>query len=120
MDLRILVAANSETMRRTLVDSLRVAGVAEVVEAEDGDDALWFFQQRDFDLVLTGFTLSGRSGLELIRAIRAEEAHVPVVLVLAGRKQRKMGEAVCAGASDCLTAPFHAAKLKRMLTDLLL
>ena len=72
MSAKVLVADDSSTMRKIILRSLAAVGVPEAVEAGNGDQAIAAFQQEPFDLVLTDWNLSGRSGLEVVQEIAGE------------------------------------------------
>jgi len=113
--MKVLVADDSSTIRAILLDSLRTIGVADIVEAADGNEAISRFNQSRFDLVLTDWKMPGKSGLELLKAIRAKGSQVPVVMVTCEAEKRWMAVAAAAGVSDYLVKPFKADTLREKL-----
>ncbi|REJ68695.1 MAG: response regulator [Planctomycetota bacterium] len=112
MSARVLVADDSATMRKIIIRSLKSFGITDVAQAADGDEACALFEQGEFDLVLTDWSMPGKSGLEVLQAIRRTGSTVPVVLVATeGEKSRAM-QAIQPGVSDCLVKPFQAEELK--------
>jgi two-component system chemotaxis response regulator CheY len=89
----------------------------EVVEAENGFEALRELPRTGFDLVLTDVNMPTLSGLELIRMIRArpEQRTLPVVAVSTERDAQDASRALKAGADAYLGKPFDAEALEALL-----
>ncbi|MBZ0235713.1 MAG: sigma-54 dependent transcriptional regulator [Deltaproteobacteria bacterium] len=87
------------TLQEVLVDRGHT-----VVTARSGAEALPKLD--DADVVLTDLQMPGMSGLELIAAIAARDASLPVILLTAHGSERIAVAAVKAGAYDYLTKPF--------------
>jgi DNA-binding NtrC family response regulator len=75
-----------------------------VVTARSGAEALTRLD--DAEVVLTDLHMPGMTGLELITAIAARDAALPVILLTAHGSERVAVAAVKAGAYDYLTKPF--------------
>ena len=93
----------------------------EVVEAENGFEALRELPRAPFELVLTDVNMPVLSGLELIRMIRSrpEQAGLPVVAVSTERDAEDAARARKAGADGYLGKPFDAETLDRVLEEVL-
>jgi len=97
----------------------RSGGLVEVVEAENGFEALRELPRTPFDLVLTDVNMPTLSGLELIRMIRArpEQKSLPVVAVSTERDAEDATRARQAGADGYLGKPFDAETFDRVLQE---
>jgi two-component system chemotaxis response regulator CheY len=115
MSLKVLVADDSNTMRKIILRSLQAVGVPEAVEAKDGAEAVALFQQSTPDLVLTDWNMPGKTGLEVIREIRALNADVPIIMITTEAEKSRVMEAIQAGVSDYLIKPFDADTLRAKL-----
>lgn len=93
----------------------------EVVEAENGFEALRELPRTPFDLVLTDVNMPTLSGLELIRMIRSrpEQSRLPVVAVSTERDAEDAARARKAGADGYLGKPFDAETFDRVLAEVL-
>lgn len=93
----------------------------EVVEAENGFEALRELPRSAFDLVLTDVNMPTLSGLELIRMIRArpEQRTLPVVAISTERDSEDAARARKAGADGYLGKPFDAESFDRLLEEVL-
>jgi two-component system chemotaxis response regulator CheY len=115
MATRCLVADDSSTMRKIILRSLNAVGVSDITEAADGDEAIKMFGDGDFNLVLTDWNMPGKSGLEVIQAIRATNKEVPIIMVTTEAEKSRVLEAIQAGVSDYLVKPFTADTLREKL-----
>lgn len=116
-DKRILSVDDHPTnlmmMRRLLVKM----GAAEVVEVEDGADAMdAFCHQGPFDLVIMDFHMPGMDGLQATRAIRAYEEeqnhqHTPILIVTADAMKETFEKCLEAGVDDYITKPISRQQL---------
>jgi two-component system chemotaxis response regulator CheY len=114
--MKILVADDSGTMRKIIIRSLNAVGVSDIVEAADGNEAFDQFQREPVDAVLTDWNMPGRTGLELLKAIRAINKSIPVILITTEAEKTRVLEAVQAGVSDYLVKPFEAEALRAKLS----
>lgn len=115
MSTRVLVADDSSTMRKIILRSLQAVGVSETTEASDGNEAVALFQPGSFDLVLTDWNMPGKTGLEVVGAIRAQDAKVPIIMITTEAEKGRVLQAIQAGVSDYLVKPFTAETLREKL-----
>ncbi len=99
----------------------RTAQRLEIVEAENGFEALRELPRSAFDLVLTDVNMPTLSGLELIRMIRArpEQRSLPVVAVSTERDPEDAARARKAGADGYLAKPFDTESFERVVEEVL-
>jgi two-component system chemotaxis response regulator CheY len=112
---RALVADDSSTMRKILIRSLNACGLGDVVEASDGAEAMRLFAEEPFDLVLTEWNMPGKSGLDLIQAIRAGGAKVPIIMITTEAEKSRVIEVIKAGVNDYVIKPFTAEMLREKI-----
>lgn len=115
MSIKVLVADDSGTMRKIIIRSLNAVGVTDVVEAADGTDAVEKFGQFEFDMVLTDWNMPGKTGIEVLKDIRATGSKIPVMLVTTEGEKQRVLEAIQAGVSDYLVKPFNADQLREKI-----
>ncbi len=115
--MKILVVDDFSTMRRIIKNLLKDLGFTNVQEADDGNTALPMLQQGDFDFVITDWNMPGMQGIDLLRAIRADDSlkHTPVLMVTAEAKKEQIVAAAQAGVNGYVVKPFTAATLKEKL-----
>ena len=115
--MKILVVEDFSTMRRIIKNLLKDLGFSNIQEADDGSTALPMLQQGDFDFVVTDWNMPGMQGIDLLRAIRADDKlkHLPVLMVTAEAKKEQIVAAAQAGVNGYVVKPFTAATLKEKL-----
>ncbi|MEV6350358.1 response regulator [Actinoplanes sp. NPDC051851] len=115
----IVVAEDHDDIRYVLKRSLERAG-HRVVVTSDGAAALEAVREHRPDLVVTDVDMPRMTGLDLCRAIRADDAlrHIPVV-VASGSLLPGDEQASAAGASATLLKPFLPAQLLAVVAGLL-
>jgi len=116
-NMRFLVVDDFSTMRRIVRNLLKELGFTNVDEAEDGQVALHKLKNGQFEFVVTDWNMPNMTGIELLRAIRADAQlkHLPVLMVTAEAKKENIIEAATAGASGYVVKPFTAATLDEKL-----
>ena len=72
-NMKILIVDDFSTMRRIIKNLLRDLGFTNCQEADDGATALPMLQAGDYDFVVTDWNMPGMQGIDLLRAIRADE-----------------------------------------------
>ena len=116
-NMKILVVDDFSTMRRIIKNLLKDLGFTNIQEADDGNTALPMLVQGDFDFVVTDWNMPGMQGIDLLRAIRADDnlKHLPVLMVTAEAKKEQIVAAAQAGVNGYVVKPFTAATLKEKL-----
>ncbi|MCL1061795.1 chemotaxis response regulator CheY [Shewanella benthica] len=116
-NMKILVVDDFSTMRRIIKNLLRDLGFSNTQEADDGTTALPMLQKGDFDFVVTDWNMPGMQGIDLLKAIRADEQlkNIPVLMVTAEAKREQIIAAAQAGVNGYVVKPFTAATLKEKL-----
>ncbi|MBL8376965.1 MAG: response regulator [Burkholderiales bacterium] len=111
-----LAADDNEDSRKLASLMLKRAGFT-VHQAEDGAQALACARNSALSVILMDLEMPVMSGLEAIRAIRAEAASpgVRIIGLSAHADQRARDECLAAGADDYLVKPLRGAELTRIL-----
>lgn len=86
----ILVVDDSAMIVKVLDFMLQKAGYT-TLSAEDGEEALTFFDGREIDLVITDLNMPNMDGQSLINEIRQKEyyRYMPIVLFFSGNEEDK-------------------------------
>jgi two-component system alkaline phosphatase synthesis response regulator PhoP len=119
---RTVVIADDEPSVRLLVQVTIGADDFNVVEATDGDEAWLLIQQYKPSLVLLDVRMPGRTGLEILSAIRSDAslARTKVIMLTASALASDMTAALASGADAYLTKPFSPRDLLARLDEALL
>lgn len=116
-DMKILIVDDFSTMRRIIKNLLRDLGFSNTQEADDGQTALPMLKSGDFDFLVTDWNMPGMTGIDLLRAVRADDklSSLPVLLVTAEAKRDQIVEAAQAGVNGYVIKPFTAQALKEKI-----
>ena len=98
---KILIVDDEYEMRVALETTLKREDY-QLVCAEDGKQALEYFENQTFDLVLTDVRMPRLSGLELLLAVKERSPNIPVVIMTAYGTIDNAVEAMKEGAFDYL------------------
>ena len=118
--MKILVVDDFSTMRRIIKNLLRDLGFNNTSEADDGQTALPMLQSGNYDFLVTDWNMPGMSGIELLKAVRADAklASLPVLMVTAEQKREQIVEAAQAGVNGYIVKPFTAEVLREKLNKI--
>jgi two-component system, chemotaxis family, chemotaxis protein CheY len=118
-NMKILVVDDFSTMRRIVRNLLVELGFTNtsIAEAEDGVTALASLRASSFDLVVTDWNMPNMTGIDLLRAIRADASlkHLPVLMVTAENNRDQIIAAAQSGVNGYVVKPFTAVTLKEKL-----
>src|SRR6202162_996879 len=119
---RTVLIADDEPSIRELVQATIGADEINVVEASDGDEAWSLIQSHRPSLVLLHVRMPGRTGLEILSAIRSTPSlkGTKVIILTASAVASDMSAALAAGADSYLTKPFSPRDLLSRLDEALL
>lgn len=103
--MRLLLIEDDESLCLSLSYQLRQDGFAPET-CHDGEEGLLWARQQGYDLILLDRMLPGLDGLTLLRQLRREGIHTPVIFLTAlGQLSDKTG-GLDAGADDYIVKPF--------------
>ncbi|MET0936903.1 MAG: chemotaxis response regulator CheY [Luteibacter sp.] len=118
-NMKILVVDDFSTMRRIVRNLLVELGFTNTLiqEAEDGNAALAMLRSQPFDLVVTDWNMPNMTGIDLLRASRADAAlkAMPVLMVTAENNRDQIIAAAQSGVNGYVVKPFTAVTLKEKL-----
>ncbi|RJX29369.1 MAG: response regulator [Desulfurivibrio sp.] len=114
---KILVVDDSRVMRRIISSFLAKMGFSDILEASDVGAALKIIAAGQVAVVISDYSMPGRSGLELLKAIRRDPANreMPFVMITA---EAQLGQIVAAfreGAHQYITKPFTSEYMEYII-----
>jgi two-component system, chemotaxis family, chemotaxis protein CheY len=116
--MRVLMVDDSNTMRRIMMTQLKAAGIEDILEASNGEEALTMIDKNmPVDLMVLDINMPVLDGLATLRTMRANEKYnaVRIVMVTSESEKTKVMEAIAAGANDYLVKPFTPESLLKKL-----
>ena len=119
--MKILIADDSRVMRQIVIRTLRQAGYDDhdIIEAEDGADALAKVGVEQPDLVLSDWNMPNMTGLECLQALRSAGSGVPFGFVTSEGSPEMREKAADAGALFLIAKPFTADTFTEHLDGLI-
>ncbi|MFN7700828.1 MAG: response regulator [Deltaproteobacteria bacterium] len=118
---RVLVVDDSSAIRAFVRASLEGSGYARaVLEASSGFEALRLLPRERFDAAIVDINMPDIHGLEVIKLIRASQAHrgVPLLAISSEGASGDRARALALGADAWLDKPFSSELLVRSIEDL--
>lgn len=108
--MRILVVEDDPRVIASIVTPLEAAGYL-VDQAGDGESAWFKGSTESYAAVILDLGLPGMDGLSVLKRWRAEEHHLPVLILTARGSWNERVEGIDAGADDYLPKPFKVEEL---------
>ena len=116
--MRILVVEDEDAIAAEVAEALRRAGYV-VERSGDGLGACFRLETEDFDAAVLDLGLPRVDGLTVLRRIRANGLHLPVIVLTARGSWTERVEGIDAGADDYLPKPFQMEELLARLSAVL-
>ena len=114
--IRIVLADDHAIVREGLkrivgdADDFTVAG-----EAADGTEVMRVVRETDFDVLVLDLSMPGRSGMELIKLVKAEKPRVRILVLSMHQEMQYAVRAIKSGASGYLTKESAPAQLEQAI-----
>jgi two-component system, chemotaxis family, chemotaxis protein CheY len=120
MSKKIATVDDSASVRQMVAFILKGAGY-DVIECQDGQDALNKINGACVHMVITDLNMPNMNGLDLIKALRAkaESKFMPIVFLTTESQSDKKAEAKAAGATGWIVKPFKPDQLLAVVKKVL-
>lgn len=119
--LRFLVVEDSPPMRQLITFALRRLGDVEIVEAQDGVDALKKLPTGRFDLVITDINMPVMDGLKLVSLMRSNPNYeaTPVIIITTDGAMEDREKGLALGATAYIAKPIQTANLIEAVREII-
>lgn len=107
---RILLVEDEENLAHGLEYNLTAEGYI-ITLARDGREALKFFEENKFDLIILDIMLPFFNGFEIAQKVRETQPQMPILMLTARTQIEDRVKGLELGADDYLTKPFHLKEL---------
>ena len=108
--MRVLLIEDEQRLAENIVAALRETGLA-VDHAPDGETGSHLAGQDVYDAIVLDLMLPLKSGQRVLRDLRREKLHTPVLILTAQEGKESIVELLNAGADDYLSKPFDLGEL---------
>jgi DNA-binding NarL/FixJ family response regulator len=110
--IRIVIADDHTIVREGLKQLLSAAADLRVIgEAQNGHDVLKRVRENDFEVLLLDMSMPGKSGIELIKQVRAEKPKLRILVLSMHEEEQYAVRALKAGAAGYMTKESAGAQL---------
>ena len=119
-NIKILLVEDAAVMRKMEIMALKKLEINNIVEAEDGNDAIEKLLNEDgFDLIISDWNMPNKSGYELLLWVRENEklSGLPFLMATGRGERAEMESASEAGVSSFISKPFNAEELKVKINE---
>ena len=108
-------------MRKMIVFALSRVRELNVVEADDGVEALRKIAQQSFDIIITDINMPILDGLKLVKRLRADDNYrdVPIVIITTEGAEEDRQRALALGANAYITKPIQAPQVLSLVREIL-
>ena len=123
MAVNLLIVDDSALTRKAIQRIVRMidTDLGEIIEAENGVEALKVLEQSHIDLVLADLNMPKMGGVEMIHKMKSDEStkSIPVVIVTTEPSMTRIKELLSDGVKDYLHKPFTPEEFKETITQTL-
>ena len=115
IDDRPLILVAEDNASNYLLIEILLKHTYRLIHAQNGREAVAFFQSHHPQLILMDIKMPHMDGLEATRLIRSYSKEVPIVALTAFAFEPDKDRAIEAGCDDCLTKPVSQNALEKVL-----
>lgn len=116
--MRILLVEDEENIRKVVKLNLELDDY-EVVTTDNGKDAMKYFHEQNFDLIILDIMLPEISGLQICEQIRLTDTETPIIFLTAKDTPPDRVLGLKKGADDYLSKPFNLEELQLRVKKLI-
>lgn len=115
-ELKILCCDDSLLIRRQLRSILEKQGYTNVLEANDGAEAVQMYEKEQPDLVFCDIVMPKLDGLEALKQIIQMDGNARVIMVSSSGTKLNLAQALKEGARDFIQKPFDQKQVTKVIT----
>lgn len=120
-DLTILIVDDHPLTRNMVKAILRGGGFEQIIQAEDGHEAIIILRKDKIDLVVCDWNMPNTTGLEVLQELRSMETtkNLPFIMLTAEAYRENVVAAANAGVTDYVVKPFTAETLLKKVNEVM-
>jgi two-component system chemotaxis response regulator CheY len=117
--MKALVVDDSTVMRKVLIGALSRAGIEDVDQAADGQEAVDACEKDEYGLVLMDWNMPNKLGIDALREIRAMGKTMPIIMVTTEAEKARVIDALKSGATNYIIKPFEPQTIVAKIQEVL-
>lgn len=111
---KVMICDDSIFARKKMRDILTLLGVNNIIEAENGQQAVEKYKAEAPTLVFMDIIMPEKNGVDALAEIREYDSEAKVVMASSVGTQKNLRDAIVAGAYDFLQKPIETADVARI------
>ena len=108
---KIMLVDDAAFMRMMIKNTLIQQGYTDIVEAQDGAEAVTKFAEENPDLVFMDITMPNMDGLQALKKIKENHPDAKIVMCTAMGQETMVLDAIKSGAKDFIVKPFTPERI---------
>ena len=116
---KIMLVDDAAFMRMMIKNTLTQQGYTDIVEAQDGAEAVTKFAEENPDLVFMDITMPNMDGLQALKKIKENHPDAKIVMCTAMGQETMVLDAIKSGAKDFIVKPFNADRIVQTVNTIL-
>ncbi|MCI8673183.1 MAG: response regulator [Lachnospiraceae bacterium] len=108
---KIMLVDDAAFMRMMIKNTLTQQGYTDIVEAQDGAEAVTKFAEENPDLVFMDITMPNMDGLQALKKIKENHPDAKIVMCTAMGQETMVLDAIKSGAKDFIVKPFTPERI---------
>jgi two-component system chemotaxis response regulator CheY len=116
---KILIVDDARLMRNIIKNNLPDNGPLEIIEAQNGEEAVAMYKDHSPDLVTMDITMENINGLDAAKEILAYDQDAKIIMVTAIGQEKILMECVNIGVSDYIVKPFSKERISSSISKAL-
>jgi len=117
-----VLAVDDDIINLKLLKSMlmKLPNVEEVIEAKNGADAIGILKnQKDINLILLDIIMPVMGGIEVLKAVRADDTMKNIPIIVLTTDETKKSEALDCGANDFVMKPVRLEQVSEKINSLI-
>ena len=116
--IEVLVCDDSMLMRKKLKDVLKSCGYENVLEANNGQEAINIYKEKNPYLVFMDIIMPVKNGIEAVKEIIEFDKNAKVVMASSAGTKKHVLESIKAGAIEFVQKPWEKEQINKILLTL--
>lgn len=118
-ELTVMLCDDSPLIRKKLAEMLSRIGITNIINAEDGEQAVEIYKEKKPDLVFMDIVMPRKTGIEALREIRGFDSEARVVMASTVGTQGNLIAAIKEGAFEFLQKPVKEEDVLKIINRML-
>ncbi|MBO6303191.1 MAG: response regulator [Ruminiclostridium sp.] len=118
-DITVMICDDSPLVRKKISEILARVGITNMINAEDGEQAVEIYKEKSPDLVFMDIVMPKKTGIDALREIRAMDSEAKVVMASTVGTQSNLIAAIKEGAFEFLQKPVKEDDVLKIINRML-